>query len=93
MFYSDVANRRQPVGGALNDERQTVGSMSREKASIQRVMEIRGREISEFAKVRELDEPHRHRVDTREHETVRTQSGEHERNPIPMYYGKRKDLS
>jgi len=44
---------------ALNDVRQTVGSMSREIASIKRVMEIRGREISDFAKVREVDELHR----------------------------------
>lgn len=62
-------------------------------ASIQRVMENRGSEISEFAQIRELDELTRnfenlrHRENTRNNETSRTQS-EQEMNPILMYYGK-----
>ena len=66
---------------------------------MQGVLDIRGREISEFVKVREFNELHRNlemlkqRVDTRETEGARTHSGEKERNPIPIYHGKRKDLS
>ena len=84
---------------AFHDARQTVGAMGREVASIQRMMDIRGREISECAKIRELDELHRtieslrHRVDVRDSDTIGTPSYEHERQPVPMYYGKRKDLS
>jgi len=84
---------------ALNDVRQTMGSMKREMASMQRVLDIRGHEISEYAKVRELDELHRtienlrRRIDVRDSETVGIPSQEQEKQPIPVYYGKRKDLS
>ena len=81
---------------ALNDGRQNMGSMKKEMASMQRVY-VRGREISEYVKVRELDELHRtvetlrRRIDVRDSEVVGTPSQE-EKQPIPMYYGKRKDL-
>ena len=53
----------------------------------------------EYAKVRELDGLHRiveglrRRIDGRDSDAIRTHTSEQERNPIPMYYGKRKDLS
>ena len=84
---------------ALIDVRQTVGVLKREMASMQRVLDVRGHEINEFVRVREFNELHRNlemlkqRVDTRETEGGRTHLGEKERNPIPMYHGKRKDLS
>ena len=84
---------------ALHDVRQSMGFMKREMASIQRVLDVRGHEISEFVKVREFNELHRslevlkQRVSSRDSEQTRTQPGEKERNPIPMYHGKRKDLS
>ena len=74
------------------DVRQTVGAMGREVASIQRMMDIRGREISECAKIRERDKLHRaigglrRRVDARDSEAIGTPSHEHERQPVPMYY-------
>ena len=83
---------------AFDDVRQAIGSLKREMASMQRVIEIRGREISEYAKVRELDELHktieslRRRINVRDSEALGTPSHE-ENQPIPIYYGKRKDLS
>ena len=76
-----------------------MGTMSRKIASIQRVLDVRGREISEYAKVRELDEllrtieTLRRRIDVRNSEALGTPSREQEKQPIPVYYGKRKDLS
>ena len=73
---------------ALSDVRQSLGVLRREVASIQR----------EYVKVRELDELHRtveslrRRIGGRDSEAVGTPSHE-EKQPIPVYYSKRKDLS
>ena len=64
---------------ALTDVRESMGVLRREVASMQRVLDIRGREISEFIKVRER-------------EAVGTPSKD-EKQPIPVYYGKRFLLS
>ena len=83
---------------ALSDVRKTVGVLRREMTSMQRVLDVRGHEISEFVKVREFNELHRNlevlkqRIDAGETEAVGTPSKE-DKQPIPVYHGKRKDLS
>ena len=58
-----------------------------------RVLEARCQEIREYAKVGELNELRKsieylqYHMDTRD-EHVRTPSLDHERQPIPVYYGK-----
>jgi len=52
-----------------------MGFMKRKMASMQRVLDVRGREISEYVKVRELDELHRtiekrRRMDVRDSKAV-----------------------
>ena len=59
-------------------------------------MEIRGHEIRRYVKIEELEELRRSLEDVRQariNEHVRTPSHEHERQPVPIYYGKGKDLS
>ena len=95
---STSEDRLTPLEDALQDVMHTltsrIESLGREIASVQRVLDTRGQESHEYAKVRELDEPHRNinnlrrRVEARDSEATRTPSHDHERQPIPAYYGK-----
>ena len=97
---SASVDRLTQLEDAPQDVRRTltgrIESMDREIASAHRILEIRGHEMRGYAKIEELDELRRSLEDVRQarsSEHVRTPSHEHEMQLVPMYYGKRKDLS
>lgn len=75
-----------------------ISPLDRGIARVQRILEIRGRELREYAKVGELNELRRSMeflqrlMDIIGNETVRTPSLKCERQAIPVYNNKRKGL-
>ena len=98
---STSEDRLTQLEDALQDVRlnshERFESINREIAGIHIVLEARGHEMKGYAKIEELDELRRRLENVRQarsSEHVRTSSHDHERQqPVPMYYGKRKDLS